>query len=98
MGFQSGINAMLGAVAGAAFGISKNLEERQKQATVKSKEQQQAKKTQRRNFNEYLKNVPIAGGGTVGQLPVDKQRAIAKQYSNSERKALMDKMDKESKK
>lgn len=98
MGFQSGINAMLGTVAGAAFGISKTLEDRQKQATVKATEQKQAKKKQRRNFSEYLKNVPIAGGGTVGQLPVDKQRAIAKQYSKSERKALMDKMDKESNK
>lgn len=39
MGFQSGINAMLGSVAGAAFGIKKTLQQRQKEQLKKVKQQ-----------------------------------------------------------
>lgn len=39
MGFQSGINAMLGSVAGAAFGISKTLKDRQEEQMKKVQEQ-----------------------------------------------------------
>lgn len=38
MGFQSGINAMLGSVAGAAFGISKTLKQRQEEQLKKVQE------------------------------------------------------------
>ncbi len=98
MGFQSGINAMLGSVAGAAFGIQKTLQQRQEEANKKVKQQQVAKKTQRRNFMSYLQKQPIAGGGTVGELPIQAQKQIASQYSKSDRKKLMDAMDMESKK
>lgn len=98
MGFQSNINAMLGSVAGAAFGIQKTLQQRQEESLKKVKQQQEAKKTQRRNFMSYLQKQPIAGGGTVGELPSQIQKQIASQYSKSDRKKLMDAMDMESKK
>lgn len=93
MGFQSGINAALGSIAGAAFGIQKTLQQRQEESIKKVKQQQEAKKVQRRNFMSYLKKQPIAGGGTVGELPINMQKQIASQYSKSERKKLMDTMD-----
>lgn len=93
MGFQSGINAALGSIAGAAFGIQKTLQQRQEEQMKKVKEQQEAKKTQKRNFMSYLSKQPIAGGGTVGELPTNIQKQIASQYSKSERKKLMDAMD-----
>lgn len=95
MGFQSGINAALGTIAGAAFGIQKNLQQRQEEAMTIVKEKQVAQKKQRRNFKDYLKQQPIAGGGTVGQLSDKAINAIAKQYSPSQKKKLMDTMDKE---
>lgn len=98
MGYQSSINAMLGSVAGAAFGIKKTLQDRQKESMKKVKQQQEAKKVQRRNFMSYLRKQPIAGGGTVGELPTQMQKQIASQYSKSERKKLMDAMDMGSKK
>lgn len=39
MGFQLGINAALGSVAGAAFGISKTLKDRQEEQMKKVKQQ-----------------------------------------------------------
>ena len=100
MGFQSGINATLGSIAGAAFGINKTLKQRQEEQMKKVKQVQEAKKTQKRNFMSYLSQQPISGGGTVGELPTNIQKQIASQYSKSERKKLMDTMDaqKESKK
>lgn len=97
MGFQSGINAALGSVAGAAFGIQKTLQQRQEEQMKKVKQQQEAKKTQRRNFMSYLSKQPIAGGGTVGELPKNMQKQIAKQYSPIERKKLMNTIDRENK-
>lgn len=90
---QSSINAMLGTVAGAAFGIKKTLQQRQQEQMKKVEQQQEAKKVQRRNFMNYLKKQPIAGGGTVGELPPQMQKQIASQYSKKERKQLMDAMD-----
>lgn len=93
MGFQSGINAALGSIAGAAFGIQKTLQQRQEESIKKVQEQQEAKKTQRRNFMSYLSKQPIPGIGTVGELPLQMQKQIASQYSKGERKKLMDTMD-----
>lgn len=98
MGFQSGINAALGSIAGAAFGIQKTLQQRQEEQTAKVKQVQEAKKRQKRNFMSYLSKQPTSLGGTVGELPKNVQKQIASQYSKTQRKKLMDTMDKESKK
>lgn len=55
----------------------------------------EAKKTQRRNFMEYLKNEPTSLGGTVGQLPPAMQKQVASQYTKSQRRSMMDRMDRE---
>lgn len=57
----------------------------------------EAKKVQRRNFMEYLKKEPTNFGGTIGDLPPQAQKQIASQYTKSQRRTLMNKMDKESK-
>lgn len=98
MRIQSSVNAMLGSVAGAAFGIQKSLEQRQEAANKKAEQMQEAKKTQRRNFMEYLRKQPTDLGGTVGDLPINLQKQIASQFSKNARKKLMDKMDMEIKK
>lgn len=55
----------------------------------------EAKKVQKRNFSEYLKKQPTSLGGTVGDLPPAMQKQIASQYTKSQRRTLMDRMDKE---
>lgn len=72
-----------------------SLEERQELAMKKMNEQAQAKKTQRRNFRTYLAQQPTSLGGTVGDLPKEAQKQIASQYTRSQRKAMMDRMDEE---
>lgn len=52
MGFQSGINAALGTVAGAAFGIRKTLKDRQEEALKKAKEKQEAQQEQKQRFRK----------------------------------------------
>lgn len=69
----------------------------QQQAMGRMNRQKEAKKTQRRNFTTYLSQQPTSLGGTVGDLPVSLQEQIASQYSKSQRKAMMDRMDKEAK-
>ena len=54
MGFQSGINAMLGTVAGGAFAIGKTLQQRQEEANKKVKQQQEAKKEQKTRFKKSI--------------------------------------------
>lgn len=53
---------------------------------------------QRRNFNNYLNQLPTSLGGSVGELPANMRQQIASQYNKSQRRALMDKMDREAKK
>ena len=53
--------------------------------------QQEAKKTQRRNFMSYLAQQ------TVGDLSPDIQKQVASQYNKKQRKTMMDKMDEEAK-
>ena len=63
----------------------------QQQSMDRVSRQQEAKKTQRRNFMSYLAQ------RTVGDLSSDVQKQIASQYSKSQRKTMMDRMDKEAK-
>ena len=72
-------------------------EEEQSSAMDRVSRQQEAKKTQRRNFMSYLAQQSTSLGGTVGDLPMSLQRQIASQYSKSQRKTMMDRMDKEAK-
>lgn len=74
-----------------------SLEEKQDLAMKKTSEQAEAKKKQRRNFKTYLAQQPTSLGGTVGDLPSDLQKKIASQYSRSDRKRMMDQMDREAK-
>ena len=73
----------------------------QKQAMGRVSRQQEAKKKQRRNFMEYLKKQPVSlwgtTSGTVGDLPKEKQKQIASQYTKSQRQTMMNRMDKEAK-
>ena len=72
-------------------------EEAQSSAMDRVSRQQEAKKTQKRNFMSYLAQQSTSLGGTVGDLSPDLQRQIASQYSKSQRKTMMDRMDKEAK-
>lgn len=96
--FQSAWNSALGSIATAGTVMKKGLALKQEEAMKKAEEVKQAKatqKTKRRNFMNYLKNEPTSLGGTVGELPVEVQKKIAAQYTKSQRKALMDRVDKE---
>ena len=107
MGFQSAFNRAFGSVAGSVIGVQHTLNkrneylERQKQATEKANKVKEAKteqKTKRRNFmRDYLSKQPTSLGGTVGELPPAMQKQIAATYSKSQRKTMMDRMDREAK-
>lgn len=71
----------------------KKLSDKQQNSMNKVSEQQEAQRKQRRNFKEYLKNLSIAGNKKVGELPKSAINELAKQYTKSERKKLMDEMD-----
>lgn len=66
-------------------------EGKQSSAMDRMSRQQEAKKTQRRNFMSYLAQ------RTVGDLSPDVQKQIASQYNKKQRKTMMDKMDEEAK-
>ena len=66
-------------------------EKKQSTAMDRMIKQQEAKKTQRRNFMSYLAQQ------TVGDLSSDIQKQIASQYNKKQRKTMMDRMDKEAK-
>ena len=101
MSFQGNINRVLGmAAAGVTAHKAKQeavnkLLDKQKQAADKVKQVQQAKKTQRRNFMAYLGKMETSLGGTVAELPKSVQHEIAKTYTRSQRKTIMDRMDRE---
>lgn len=69
--------------------------EMQQQAMDRMSRQSQAKKTQRRNFMDYLRQQPTSLGGTVGDLSPNLQKQIASQYSKNERRNMMNRMDRE---
>ena len=54
---------------------------------------QEQKRATRRKFTDYLKDEPTSLGGTFSQLDPKLQKAIASQYSKSQRKAIMDRKD-----
>lgn len=69
--------------------------EKQQQAMDKVGRLQEAKKTQKRNFMTYLAQQPTSLGGTVGDLSPELQKKIAAQYSEKDRKRIMNQMDRE---
>ena len=102
MGFQSSLLAAGFAIGGAIGGVQKGLNEytaRQEKAQEKVKKVKEAKeqqKTKRRNFmKDYLSKQETSLGGRVGDLPEHVQKKIAAQFSKSQRKEMMDRMDRE---
>lgn len=81
--------------------LKKQLIERQQSAMSKVEEVKAAKQNQRRNFMQYLAKQPLSLGGeqfgTVGDMPKQAQKLWASQYNANQRKAMMDRMDKENK-
>lgn len=61
-----------------------------RQANLRAEAKKETKKQQKRKFIDTLSKQPTNIGGTVGDLAMNAQKAIAKQYSKSERKKLMD--------
>lgn len=59
----------------------------------KAQKQVKAKGSQRRRFKDYLAKMETSLGGTVGDLPEDVQAYIASQYSQKDRKKIMDEED-----
>ena len=99
MSIQGSVNQVISSI-GAAASIGKGIKlqrdkVKQELAQKQMKQQQEAKKAQRRNFMDYLKKQPTSLGGTIGDLPENVQKQIASQYSKSQRKEMMDRMDKE---
>lgn len=78
-----------------AYGRELSNLEAQQQAMDRMYRQKEAKKALRRNFTEYLAKQPTSLGGTVGDLPPEAQKQIASQYTKSQRRTMMDKMDEE---
>lgn len=97
MSFQGAIHSAIGSVAkfGALKEAKSVLLQKQEEATKKVEQVKQAKKTQRRNFMDYLKKQETSLGGTVGDLPPAMQKQIASTYTKSQRKTMMDRMDRE---
>ena len=108
--FQQSVNRAL-STAGVLAGLSGIPQRKAAQATLqlpadegkqssamdRMSRQQEAMKKQRRNFMSYLAQQSTSFGGTVGDLPKPVQKQIASQYSKSQRKTMMDRMDKEAK-
>ena len=99
MSIQGSVNQVISSI-GAAASIGKGIKlqrdkVKQELAQRRMEQQQEAKKTQRRNFMDYLSKQPTSLGRTIGDLPKDSQKQIASQYSKSQRKTMMDRMDKE---
>ena len=59
-------------------------------ANQQAEAKKNTKKTQKRKFMDTLSKQTTSLGGTIGDLPENMQKTIAKQYSKSERKKLMD--------
>lgn len=97
---QNAINQIIGSVGIGSKLISstKQKRDRANEAMLKVANTQDAAQKQRRNFINYLKDMPSSIGGKVGELPIEIQRQIAKTYSTSERKNIMDTVDKGGKK
>lgn len=70
-----------------------SLEQRRQKAMNKMSDIGTTKTNQRRNFREYIANLPTNWGKNVGELPESVQRKIAQQYTPYQRKKLMDETD-----
>ena len=71
-----------------------NLIKKMQEANKRVEEQKEAKKVQRRRFDDYLSKMPSSLGGTIGNLPKKVRQQIAKTYTKYERKKIMDEEDK----
>ena len=78
-----------------SFNKYEELMMRQQEAMQKVANKQDAKQKQKRNFMSYLKEQPTNLGGKVGDLPLNIQKQVAKQYSPAQRKKLMNTIDRE---
>jgi Mg/Co/Ni transporter MgtE len=94
MSIQSKINSALASTTGAIYGIKIKLKDRQTKAMKIVDEVKEAQKNQRRNFMDYLKKLPTNYGVNVGSLSPDVQKKIAKTYTPSQRRKIMNEMDK----
>ena len=65
-------------------------------ATTSLTTAQEGKRKTRRNFLDYMRDEPTSLGVTFGQLDKKLQREIAKNYSSSERRRIMDRKDADS--
>lgn len=106
MSFQAKVQSLLGSAQSAAslhagLTAKQALLAKQEEANKKAEQVKKAKteqKTRRRNFmRDYLAKQETSLGGTVGELPLAMQKQIASQYSKSQRKQMMDLMDREAK-
>ena len=94
---QNSINAMLGSVSAGASFSAMNIK-RMERANERSKKLVQAKVTQsetmkkRRNFMNYVKDIPMEGG-KVGDLSKEMQKQIASQYTKAEKTRIMNEAD-----
>lgn len=109
--FQGQVNQLLYTAAGAAAAHSMRVKQAEKQAAATQAKptiagnqhmtqvvkQQIVQKQKRRNFMEYLRNEPSSLGGKISDLPVDLQKQIADQYTKSQRRTMMDRIDRENK-
>ena len=73
--------------------------DKQQQAMARQDRQKEAKKSQRRIFMNYLKKQPVFGEtvGSIDERSPGFAKQLASQYNKSQRKAMMDRMDKEAK-
>ena len=92
MGFQSAINQSMAAIKGSHLltgtktSANTNVQ-RMDKANKKVKQKQQAKKKQRRSFNDYISRMGF------NEYTKDIQKTIKASYNSKQRKEIMDKMD-----
>lgn len=94
---QRSFNQVLGTVAGIARDYPANTD-MQTKAMTRMNKQKEAKGKQRRYWKDYLAKMPYTVGtlsGKVGDLPPEVQKQIASNYTKSQRKTIMDRMDRE---
>lgn len=101
---MSSVTSMVGGALGSlakVVGATSALAKKQEIANQKAQQVKQAKQIQqktRRNFmRDYLSKQPTSLGGTVGDLPIDRQKQIAKTYDKNARRRMMNQMDREAK-
>jgi uncharacterized membrane protein YheB (UPF0754 family) len=103
MTIQQSVNQVLSIAGLLGRGIKSNVEETAKAKTKEEavtkkaqdalkKEQERRRKT-RRNFLNYMKEEPTNLGVKFGELDVSLQKELAKDYTKSQRKKIMDRMD-----